>query len=106
MSQLPLAEWHAALDRMDAALASATVALDRRDDRLARAVAPSAGEGELPALQRIESRLAGWETRLRTAEELTAAVEPEIADRAAAVSRWRVLFGEWEQLLQRGTVAE
>lgn len=106
MSQLPIADWHAALDRMDAALASATVALDRRDDRLERAVAPSAGEGELPALQRIDSRLADWETRLRAAEELTAAVEREIADRAAAVSKWRLLFSEWERLLQRGTVAE
>lgn len=106
MSQLPIAEWHAALDRMDAALASAAVALDRRDDRLERAVAPSAGEGELPALQRIEARLADWETRLRAAEQLTASVEREIADRATAVSRWRLLFGEWEQLLQRGTVAE
>lgn len=106
MSQLPIAEWHAALDRMDAALASATLALDRRDDRLERAVAPSAGEGELPALQRIEARLADWETRLRAADELTTSVEREIADRAAAVSKWRLLFGAWEQLLQRGAVAE
>ncbi|HEY1187380.1 MAG TPA: hypothetical protein VGE74_06960 [Gemmata sp.] len=104
MSLLPLAEWTAALDRMDAALASAVLTLDRRDDRLERAVAPSAGEGELPALARIESRLAEWEARLGAAGELTASVERELARRESAVFQWRALFAEWERLLKRGTV--
>lgn len=104
MTPLPIAPWTDALDRMDAALATAALAVERRDERLERAVAPSAGEGELPALDRIEARLTDWESRLRAAGELTATVERELADRASAVARWRDLFAEWEELLQRGTV--
>ncbi|MDY3553401.1 hypothetical protein R5W24_002502 [Gemmata sp. JC717] len=105
MTPLPLAEWTVALDRMDAALAAATQAIERRDERLERAVAPSAGEGELPALDRIDARLADWEPRLRAAEELVASVERELADRATAAGAWRALFADWEQLLKRGNVA-
>lgn len=101
MTPLPLAEWATALDRMDAALASATQAIERRDDRLERAVAPSAGEGELPGLDRLDARLAEWVARLHAAEELTASVERELADRASAVGGWRALFVEWEGLLEQ-----
>lgn len=104
MAPLPLAEWTAALDRMDAALAAAGQAVERRDERLERAVAPSAGDGEFPALARLDARLAEWEARLRAADELAASVERELAGRAAAVADWRALFAAWADLLQRGQV--
>lgn len=102
MTPLPLAQWNDALDRMDAALGNAARALDRREERWERAVAPSAGDGEVPALDRIEVRLKDWEARLSAADELTASVERELADRAAAVGRWRAVFAEWEELLKQG----
>lgn len=102
MTPLPLAEWQAALDRMESSLSTATKALDRAEERWEMAVAPSAGEGEPPAqLGRLDARLQEWEARLVAAEGLSASVEKEIAERAAAVERWRALFAKWEDLLQR-----
>ncbi len=102
MNSLPIAQWQDALDRMETALATATRALDRREERCERAVAPSAGEGEPPAaLHRLDARLDEWESRLRAADELTASVERELAERASAVAHWRALFAEWEELLKR-----
>jgi hypothetical protein len=102
MASLPIAQWQAALDRMETSLASATRALDRAEERWERAVAPSAGEGEPPlALDRLDLRLQEWESRLRAAEELTATAEQELAERTAAVERWRELFARWEELLKQ-----
>lgn len=102
MTPLPIAQWQASLDRMEASLASATRALDRAEERWERAVAPSAGEGEPPlALDRLDLRLQEWDARLRAADELTATVEQELAERAATVERWRELFARWEELLKR-----
>ena len=102
MSSLPIAQWQAALETMETALAAATRGLDRAEERLEMAVAPSAGEGEPPvALDRLDARLLEWEARVRAAEGLTAAVEAELAERAAAVERWRALFARWEELLQK-----
>ncbi len=102
MGPLPIAQWQAALDRMDTSLAAATRALDRAEERWELAVAPSAGEGEAPpALDRIDARLDEWDTRLRAADELTAAVERELGARAAAVAQWRKGFADWEELLKR-----
>ena len=102
MATLPIAQWQAALDRMESSLTAATRALDRAEERWEMAVAPSAGEGEPPpALDRLDSRLSEWEARLKAAEELTAAVEAELADRAGAVARWRALFARWEELIKR-----
>jgi hypothetical protein len=99
---LPIAQWQTALDRMETSLASATKALDRAEERWEMAVAPSAGEGEPPAaLGRLDARLLEWEARLLAAEELTASVEKELTERAAAVERWRALFAKWEELLKR-----
>ncbi|MFM8274078.1 MAG: hypothetical protein ACKODX_17355 [Gemmata sp.] len=102
MGPLPIAQWQEALDRMDAALAGTVRALDRSEERCDRAVAPSAGEGEPPpALDRLDARLGEWADRLRTADELASAVEGELADRSAAVERWRALFAGWEELVQQ-----
>ena len=102
MGSLPLAQWQDALDRMESALATAAHALDRREERYERGVAPSAGAGASPpALDRIDARLEDWDARLRAADELTASVERELAERASAVNRWRSLFAEWEELLKR-----
>lgn len=102
MNSLPVAQWHEALDRMDAALAGARSALDRAEERWELAVAPSAGEGEAPpALDRLDARLGEWEARVRAAAELTADIERELAERAAAVARWRGRFAEWEKLLEQ-----
>ena len=102
MGSLPIAQWYDALEQMDGALSGAARALDRAEERWEMAVAPSAGEGEPPpALDRLDARLAEWEARLRAAEGLTGTVETELADRAAAVERWRALFARWEELLQR-----
>jgi hypothetical protein len=102
MSSLPIAQWQAALDQMDSALAQATRALDRAEERWERAGAPSAGEGELPpALDRLEARLREWDARLHAAGCLTDSVQQELAERVAAVERWCVLFARWRELLQR-----
>jgi hypothetical protein len=102
MPALPITQWNEALDRMDAVLSSTLRALTRTEERWEMAIAPSAGEGEPPvALERLESRLREWETRLQSAEELTASVEREIASRVSAVERWRTLFAQWEELLKR-----
>ena len=83
-------------------LLGASKALDRAEERLELAVAPSAGEGEPPAaLGRLDARLWEWEARLRAADDLTASVERELAERAASVERWRALFARWEALLQQ-----
>ena len=102
MTPLPIAQWQAALDRMESSLAAATKALDRAEERWEMAVAPSAGEGEPPAqLGRLDSRLQEWEARLVAAEGLTASVEKELAERAAAVEGWRAVFARWEELVKR-----
>lgn len=103
MTPLPIDQWQAALDRMESSLLGATKALNRAEERLEMAIAPSAGEGEPPAaLARLDARLREWDARLRAAAELTAAAETELADRAASVERWRALFVKWEELLERG----
>lgn len=96
------ADWQTTLDRMDEVLRTSTRALDRTEERWEIALAPSAGEGELPvALARNDERLREWEARLRAAEELAAAVEAEAADRAAAVEAWRAAFARWGELIER-----
>lgn len=102
MPSLPIAQWQVALDRMDAALAAATKMLNRSEERWEMAFAPSAGDGEPPAqLVRLDARLQEWETRVSAAEGLTAAAEAELAERAAAVGRWREQFARWESSLQQ-----
>jgi hypothetical protein len=102
MTPLPIAQWRTALDRMEAALASAGRGLARAEERWELAVAPSAGEGEPPvALDRLDARLLEWGARLRAAEELSAAVEEELVERAAAVEKWRATFARWEELLKQ-----
>lgn len=102
MPSLPLAQWQTALDRMEVALAGATRTLDRAEERLELALAPSAGEGEPPAqLARLDARLQEWEARVQAADGLSKSVERELDDRAAAVERWRALFAKWEELLQQ-----
>jgi hypothetical protein len=102
MTPLPSDYWQTALDRMDAALATAARALDRAEDRWERAFAPSAGEGEPPpALARVDARLEAWEAQLEAARAAATAAESEFAERAETVDRWRALFARWEQLLQR-----
>ena len=99
---LPIEQWQESLDQMEAALTNATRALDRTEERWERAVAPSAGEGEMPlALDRLDARLGEWEARLKAAETLTTALESELAKRALGVSEWRGLFAQWEELLKR-----
>jgi hypothetical protein len=102
LMSLPIEQWQESLVQMEAALTNASRSLDRAEERWERAVAPSAGEGETPlAFDRLDSRLEEWEARLRAAESLTSSVETELADRAAAVARWRGLFAQWEELLKR-----
>ena len=102
MASLPIAQWQTALDRMESSLAAAARTLDRAEERWEMAIAPSAGEGEPPpALDKLDSRLLEWESRLKASEELTASVETELADRAGAVERWRAQFARWEELIKR-----
>jgi hypothetical protein len=102
MSALPVGQWRGALDQMDSALQVAVRTLDRAEERWDRALAPSAGEGEVPpALDRLDARLRAWEARLRAAEQLTGSVSTELTDRAAAVERWHALFAQWLKVLQQ-----
>src|SRR5262245_38056115 len=99
---LLIEQWQESLNQMEAALTNANRTLDRTEERWERAVAPSAGEGETPlAVDRLDMRLDEWEARLKAAEALATTVEMELADRAAAVSQWRALFAQWEELLKR-----
>jgi hypothetical protein len=102
MPSLPVDQWQQSLDQMESSLANTAKTLDRAEERWELAVAPSAGEGETPvAFDRLDARLREWESRLRAAEELTESVEAELAQRAAAVERWRGLFAKWAELLKR-----
>ena len=99
---LPIAQWQAALDRMESSLLGASKALDRAEERWEMAAAPSANDGEPPAaLGRLDARLQEWEARLQAAEGLTASIEKELSERAGAVERWLALFARWEDLLKR-----
>lgn len=100
---LPLDRWQVSLDQMESALAAATKSLDRADERWEMAAAPSAGEGEAPvALERLDARLQEWGAKLQASEALAAEVGKELAERAAALERWRGLFARWEELVKRG----
>jgi|SRR5262245_52168799 len=102
MSSLPITDWHAALDRMELALASATKALARAEERWEMAIAPSAGDGEPPAvLNRLDARLSEWEVHLHAAKELVESAERELAERTAAVEQWRSRFARWTELVQQ-----
>ena len=106
MASLPIADWQTALERMEAELAAATRALGRAEERWEMAVAPSAGEGEPPAaLDRLDARLREWENRLHAADELSSAVESELAARAAAMDDWRARFARWQELLENSAAA-
>ena len=88
MLTLPIAHWQDSLDQMEAALASAAQTLAGAEERWELAVAAPAGEPHL-AFDRLEARLREWEAHLQAAENLTASVEVELAERMAAVEQWR-----------------
>jgi hypothetical protein len=102
----PTADWQASLDRIEESLRAATRGLDRAEERWEIALAPSAGEGEPPVpLARLDTRLTDWEEKLRAAEELTLALERELAERARTLEEWRARFAKWAELIKRREAA-
>lgn len=89
MTPLPTADWLAALADMDGAIATAIAALDAHAERWPDP--PAAARNESP-LARLEAKLAGWDERLVAAGRLAEGLELDLADRAAAVGRWREAF--------------
>lgn len=102
MPALPTAEWTAALDRMTAALTRTLADLDRYQTEWA-AVTDTPATATPPdlLLAWLERRLTQWDARLTTAGELAAGVERQLADREAAVARWREVFARWQDLIQQ-----
>ena len=100
MTTLPMAEWEASLDEMEATLGAALAALDRYQTQWEKLLAESAARpAELPPL---EGRLAEWDTRLRAAAELAESVERELHDREGAVGRWRESVSRWREVIEQG----
>lgn len=104
---LPIADWQAALDGMDAALRRTLHALDEYHAAWSDVLSTPAPRHLLPVgdVGRTEERLNAWDERLKAAAELAESVGKHLEDREAAVGRWRALVGEWEQVIQRGVSA-
>jgi hypothetical protein len=105
---LPIADWQAALDRMDASLRRTVEALDEYHAKWAEALSSPAPRALLPVgdAGRTEDRLNAWDERLKAAAELAASVGKQLEDREAAVGRWRALFAEWQGGIQRGMASD
>ena len=100
---LPIADWQAALDRMDAALRRTVEALDEYHARWSDALASPAPRALLPVgdVGRTEDRLNAWDERLKAAAELAESASKQLDEREAAVGRWRALFEQWQEVIQR-----
>ena len=98
---LPIANWQAALDSMDAALTRTLAALDRYHAAWA-AVLSEPLRALLPVGDVAEDQLRAWDERLSAAAELAASVSKQLDEREAAVGRWRELFADWHGVIQRG----
>jgi len=109
MTPLPIADWQTSLEAMALTLAATLAALDRHEAKWAAALAvgepPAGGRGGDPHIDRVEGRLRAWDERLIAAAELAAAVGKELADREAALGRWRETFTGWRETIQRGVPA-
>lgn len=107
MTPLPIADWQASLEVMEAALGAALAALDHYQEGWAAVLAeqpPAAGEPTARA--GLEGRLQEWDARLAAAAELAATVERELNDREAAVWRWQELFTGWRDRIQQRAEAK
>ena len=98
---LPIADWQTALDGMDAALARTLAALDRYQAAWT-AVLSEPPRTLLPVGDVAEDQLRAWDERLSAAADLAASVGKQLAEREAAVGRWRELFTDWRGVIQRG----
>ncbi|HYH66442.1 MAG TPA: hypothetical protein VD866_17245 [Urbifossiella sp.] len=94
---LPTADWLAALDEMDVAVASALAGLDEFE---ARWPDPPV-EARASPLDSLEARLSGWDERLVAAGRLAEGLEREFAEGAAAAGRWVEAFTEWRGRIQQ-----
>src|SRR5262245_57940351 len=99
---LPTAEWLAALDEMEAALAGKLDGYQAKWEGGETGVADAGPTGALGLAARLDGRLQEWDARLAAAGELAASVERQLDEREATVGRWRELFTGWRELLQRG----
>lgn len=103
MTPLPIADWQASLDEMEAALGATLSTLDRYQEGWASLLAEQRpAPGEAADRAGLEERLQEWDARLAAAAELAAAVERELNDREAAVWRWQELFTGWRDRIQQG----
>ena len=100
---LPIADWQAALDRMDSALRRTVEALDEYHARWSDALASPTGNKArgVGDAGRTEERLNAWDERLKAAADLTESVSRQLDDREAAVGRWQALFEQWREVIQR-----
>ena len=102
MTPLPIEDWTAALDRMNAVLDQTRADLDRHWTDWGSLVAtPATASPPELLLAWLERRLAQWDARLTAAGELAAAVERELNDREAGVSRWREVVVRWRNLIEQ-----
>lgn len=98
MPTLPTAEWTAALESMNRTVVRTLAELDRYQATWSTAADGPPANHPDRLLASLESRLAGWDARLNSASELAAAVENDLADREAAVTRWQGQFLQWNQM--------
>ena len=94
MPALPVSDWQASLDQMEAALGNALTALDRYQAGWERMLQSSAAPAPTPAGS-LELKLREWDARLIAAAELADSVERELNDRQAAVGRWQESIKLW-----------
>jgi hypothetical protein len=100
---LPIAEWTAALDRMNDAITRNLVELDRHRTEWAPVTdTPAAVTPPGMLLAWLERRLGQWDARLTASAELAATVEKQLDEREAAVGQWQEMFGRWRDLIEQG----
>ncbi len=98
---LPLPDWHASLDEMDATLAATVAALDAFEATWTRVLEEVPSVSNEDRYSRLEMRLSEWDMRLAAAAELAESVESELTERETVVSRWRELFEGWRSSLEQ-----
>ncbi|MCS6864329.1 MAG: hypothetical protein RMJ56_03245 [Gemmataceae bacterium] len=102
MDTFPRPEWHEALQQMETALQTVEKSLNRWEERYELALAPSAGEGELPAAGVLRENLwDAWISRLADTERIVHEAEGPWNEATNALKSWRKRFADWQQLLQQ-----
>jgi hypothetical protein len=103
MATPDLTEWTATLDRIDADISRSLAALDRHEAEWgasSQTATPAISPEQLFVW--LERRLGAWDAKLNEAVQLASSVEAQLAEREAALVRWRNIFVRWMELIEKG----